>query len=190
MAESVFIPVLLGTARTNRNSEKAAKFVHAELAKQDGVETQLVDVASMGYSQTVPPWGEGGADEHPTEWKEIMTRADGLIIVTPEYNHGYPGELKMALDSLYDEYEKKPVGICGVSKGHFGGARVVDHIKQVLIEFKMVPARNAMYFSKIKEAFDEDGNPTDEKLAERLNKVFEEVLWYARALKPARENTA
>lgn len=61
-----------------------------------------------------------------------MTRADGLVIVSPEYNHGYPGEMKLMLDQLYKEYNRKPVGICGVSSGALGGARMVEQLRLIL----------------------------------------------------------
>lgn len=177
------IPVLLGTARRGRMSENAARFVHQKLIENENVDSQLVDVKNHVYTVTTPPWGEGGADKSKTKWKEIMEEADALIIVTPEYNHSYPGELKLLLDSLYKEYEKKPVGICGVSAGELGGARVVDHIKQVLIELKMIPIRNSVYFSGVKDLFSESGIIKDASYGERVETMLEELLWYTNALK-------
>lgn len=185
--DTLSIPVILGTGRTDRRSAGVAQFVHDQLAARDGVETQLVDVKAHAPQLTTPPWGAGGADAEPTEWKRIAEQAHGFVIVTPEYNHGYPGELKLLLDALYDEYKHKPVGVCGVSSGHLGGARVVDHIKPVLIEFSMVPTRNAGYFASVKELFTDAGELKDpETHAERLEKMFAEIEWYGRALAAAR----
>ena len=183
-----FIPVILGTARKGRQSEAPAQFVFSELQQRDDIETEFVDVRDhVSELATVPPWGEGGANENSTKWKEIASRADAFIFVLPEYNHGYPGELKLLFDSLYDEYFKKPVALCGVSAGIFGGSRVVDHIKPALIEAKMVPIRSAMYFGQVKSVF-KDGVPIDsEEQQKRLNGVLEELLWYASALKKERE---
>ena len=182
----VFIPVLLGTGRADRSSENVAKFVASEVGKNENIETELVDVKDFKYTETTPPYGKGGADETPTKWKEVMTRADGLIIVVPEYNHGYPGELKLLLDSLYGEYEKKPVLMCGVSAGGLGGARVVDHLKQVLIELKMVPTRDALYYSGVRDLFDESGAIKGEGHDKLVSDALVELLWYAEALKKAR----
>ncbi|MBL7045850.1 MAG: NAD(P)H-dependent oxidoreductase [Parcubacteria group bacterium] len=182
----LFIPVLLGTGRVDNNSSNVAKFLVGELEKVGIVETKLIEVGEMGFSVTVPPWGLGGTDEKPTEWQKTMDRADGLLLVTPEYNHGYPGELKLALDSLYKEYEKKPVAICGVASGGFGGARAVENIKPVLGELKMVIAKNSLYFSKVKDLFDENGNITDQSLSERAPRMFDELVWLADALKTKR----
>ena len=184
--EKIFIPVLLGTGRIDRASEGVANFVINEIVKNKKVETKLIDVKECRYTVSTPPWGKGGANEKSTQWKEIMTRADGLIIVVPEYNHGYPGELKLMLDSLYAEYEKKPVLLCGVSSGRLGGARVVDHIKPVLIELKMVPTQSALYFSGVGKLFDETGSINDDTYAKRVSDSLVELLWYAESLKRAR----
>ena len=77
-----------------------------------------------------------------------MLAADGLIVVSPEYNHGYPGPLKEVLDSLYEEYEHKPIGICGAGGG-LGGSRAVEQLRLVAIELKLVPIREALYFPMV-----------------------------------------
>src|SRR5262245_58802077 len=114
------IPVILGTARSGRESEKVAKFVH-EFAVQHGFLTELVDVRDYLQSFT--------EEKELTAWKEKATAADGFIIVSPEYNHGYPGELKMFLDSAYVEYNHKPLGIVGVSDGMAGGIRMAEQLR-------------------------------------------------------------
>ncbi len=182
--EKLFIPVVLGSAREGRQSEKAARFVFDELQKQDGVATEFVDVRDhVSGIATVPPWGVGGANEVPTKWKDVATRADAFIFVLPEYNHGYSGEFKLLLDSLYNEYERKPVAVCGVSAGSFGGARVIDHIKPILVELKMIPIRNSLYFGKIKELFDENGLLVDESVRERAESMFTDLMWHTKRLK-------
>ena len=115
----LFIPVILGTPRQGRYSEHVAKFVTAELAKFPGVETKLVDVRDLPLPVT-----DAGEDIKDKAFSELCMRADGFVIVAPEYNHGYPGLLKHALDTNLKEYIHKAVGICGVSAGGFGGTRV------------------------------------------------------------------
>ena len=178
----LFIPILLGTAREGRQSEKAAKFVLEEAKKYGQFETQLLDVRDFVGVAKTKAMGETKAKE----WSEIMKRADGLIIVSPEYNHGYPGELKLMLDHLYDEYNRKPVAICGVSGGDLGGARMVEVLRTSLIELQMVPTRNAVYFGAIQNLFDEQGKIKDQSFAEKLKPMFDELVWYAKALKAAR----
>ncbi|MEX0916914.1 MAG: NADPH-dependent FMN reductase [Candidatus Paceibacterota bacterium] len=174
--KKLFIPVVLGTGREGRKSEYPAHLITEELNKRENVEAMLVDAREHASQVTVPPWGKGGADEIETEWKRIVLKADALIIVTPEYNHGYPGELKILLDSLFDEYKGKPVGLCGVSKGMWGGTRVVEHIKPVLVEFSMIPIRSALYFPKVEEAFDKEGDLQDESARERVGAFIDALL--------------
>jgi NAD(P)H-dependent FMN reductase len=146
--------------------------------------TQLVDVHEHAPSKTVPPWGAGGANEQPTQWQRIADEAHGFVIVVPEYNHGYPGELKLLLDALFDEYTNKPVGICGVSGGGFGGARVVHHLKPVLIEFGMIPTQTALHISAVDETLAEDGtDQSDMDLTKPLTKMLDELYERASVLR-------
>ncbi len=182
--EKIFIPILLGTAREGRQSEKAAKFVLEEAKKHGQFETELLDVRDFtSLAKT-----QGMQEEQSKKWSEIMKRADGLIIVAPEYNHGYPGELKLMLDQLYKEYNRKPVGICGISAGSLGGARMVEVLRTALIELQMVPVRNTVYFSSIQNLFDEGLEIKDDSYAKKLIALFDEVLWYAKALQKTRNS--
>lgn len=177
----LFIPVVLGTARVDRRSELAAQYMF-EQTQAYGLPSELVDVRTMTINETIPSWVE---DADATGWRKLVAKADGLIIVSPEYNHGYPGELKMLLDRAYDEYKQKPVAVCGTGGG-LGGARMVEGLRTVLIELSMVPIRNAIYFSGIKELFDEEGRIKDDTFAERIETLLTELTWYALALKEAR----
>jgi NAD(P)H-dependent FMN reductase len=179
----IYIPIILGTAREERRSEKAANFVFQEFQKQKGVETEIIDVRDYRIVAT-----DDSVEQEPAKrFAEKVIRADGFIIVAPEYNHGYSGELKMMLDMLYKEYNRKPVAICGVAGGGMGGVRMVEQLRLVAIEFQMVPISKAVYFSNAGKLFNEQGKITDDSYSERLQKMFEELLWYAAALKQARE---
>lgn len=188
--ERIFIPVLLGTARDGRQSEAVARFVHREFAKRENLETELIDVADHLRERTLPPWGKGGADEVSTPWRETMARANGLLIVSPEYNRGYPGELKMLLDSIYQEYRRKPLALVGVSDGPWGGGRMVEQMKLVAAGLSMVTVPTTVNTPFADKLFDGEGNITDPKYADRLKPLFDELEWYARALGAARERHA
>lgn len=182
--EHKHIPVVLGTARTGRASEDVAKAVVTIIEAMDGYSSELVDVKDHAQAAiTVPPWGEGGANEHPTAWKEIVEKSHALVLVTPEYNHSFPGELKLLLDSLWDSYVGKAVGLVGVSAGTLGAARVIDHIKPVLIELKLHPIKEAVHISKVAEAIAEDGTFANAKTAEYTQKMVEEIAALSTALK-------
>lgn len=180
---SLTIPVILGTARENRVSEKIAQFVFAEAQKfgqGTGWNTEFVDIRDYPATKTDKEHKNAG-------WEKIVEGADAFIIVSPEYNHGYPGELKMFLDNLYGEYSRKAFAVCGVSDGGMGGVRMVEQLRLVLLDFHAVPIANAVYFSKAPELFDESGTMKDPSYADRLKKLFEELDWFARALNAARE---
>src|SRR5215471_11396729 len=107
------IPVILGTTRKGRMSSHAAQFIFEEVRNRDDVVTELIDIAKLNL--VVDDAGEAIKDPRFSE---------AMIIVTPEYNHGFPGLLKHVLDSCLKEYIHKAAGIVGVSAGPFGGARV------------------------------------------------------------------
>lgn len=181
----LFIPLILGTAREGRLSEAAAHFMFERLRKQKGVESMLVDVRD--YHVRATDHSERLAVEK--RFAKIMNEADGLVIVAPEYNHGYPGELKMLLDMAFDEYAGKPVGICGVSDGNLGGARMVEQLRLVAVALRLVPISQALYFSNITKLVGPDGTVSDPAFDRRSEKFFKELLWYAEALRAQRKKS-
>src|SRR5215813_13760587 len=180
------IPVILGTPRQGRYSEPVAKFVTAELAKFPGVETKLVDVRDL----PLPVTG-AGEDIKDKGFSELCMRADAFVIVAPEYNHGYPGLLKHALDTNLKEYIHKAVGICGVSAGGFGGTRVIQNLLAVMRELGLVTIFWDGNFSGAQSLFDEHGmikdRPTHEK---RLDQFLGELIWMSKVLRYGREHVS
>src|SRR6185503_16161853 len=108
----LFIPVILGTVRKGRRSAFAAQAVVERVRARAGVDTELIDMSALGLAVD----DEGTAIKTPA-FSEKVARADALIVVCPEYNRGYPGSLKHALDSCLEEYVHKAVGVVGVSGG-------------------------------------------------------------------------
>lgn len=180
----LYIPIILGTAREGRQSEKVAKFVHGEVTNSPEIETELLDVRDF----RLPATDNTEGSETAKRLIDKINKADGFIVVSPEYNHGYPGELKMMLDLAYQQYARKPLGIVGVSSGGLGGARMVEQLRQVSVEFHMVPIREAVYFSTVKKLFDQSGKILDESYSRKIGKLLEELVWYAKVLKWGRDN--
>ena len=177
----LFIPVILGTGRTGRLSEPVAKFVYAELRQRPEVETELIDI------RTIPVNPEGPTTEHKNaEFAAKMKRADGLAIVVPEYNHGYPGLLKQVLDMNLEEYIHKAVGLCGVSAGPFGGSRVIENLLPVLRELGLMTIFTDVNFGLAGKLFDGDGKLLDAAYVRRVSGFFDELIWMSRALRTAR----
>lgn len=170
------IPIILGTGRDGRRSEAVAQYV-LEQAKKLGLESELLDVRDYASLFT------HRHDDKADAWKAKMAAADGFILVMPEYNHGFSGELKNVLDKAYAEYAKKPFGLVGVSEGSHGGMRVVELILPVIVALGGVATQHHAYIGNAEEFTGEADGGTQK----RVEGVFEEVVWYAQALKEARE---
>jgi NAD(P)H-dependent FMN reductase len=176
----MFIPVILGTARKGRESEKVAHYVLGLLKEREGVETELLDVREHTFGETIPSWVD---DDRIKPWKAIAKRADGFIIVSPEYNHTYPGELKMLLDAVYKkECEHKPFGICAVSNGNFAGTRMVEHLLSVIYTIGGIPAKVA-HFSHVPDFDPKKEQSEESNKRKQVEAVFDEVVWFAEKLK-------
>src|SRR3984893_16866009 len=181
----LFIPLILGTARQGRESEHAAQFVFERTKARAGVGTESVDVATLPMKPD-----DAGEQMKDPKLSATIERCDGLIIVTPEYNHSFPGLLKHALDMNLKEYIHKAVGICGVSAGQLGGARVIETLLPVMRELGLVTIFEDVNFGKIGELFDERGNLLDENFIRRVDVFLNELIWMARVLRHGRENIA
>jgi NAD(P)H-dependent FMN reductase len=177
------IPVILGTPRRGRLSEHVARVMVEELCKRDDVRTSLVDVRELPLTPT-----DAGEAIKDARFSETIMHADGLVIVAPEYNHGYPGILKHALDTNLKEYIHKPVGLCGVSAGGFGGTRVVESLLPVMRELGLVTIFWDVNVSSAGKVFDADGRLLDPALPRRIDKMLGELVWMARVLRYGREH--
>jgi len=181
--EDLFIPVLLGTGRKDRQSEHVAKYI-LEKVKKYGYKTQLIDVRFLSTTATIPSWVKSSKTK---SWSKTMLQADGLIVVSPEYSHGYPGELKIFMDGIFKEYERKPVAICGVSSGGFGGARVIEALRLYFSELRLIAIRQALYFANVETLFTKSGNIKDKSFDKKIQSLLDDFNFYAMALKKARE---
>lgn len=183
----LFIPLLLGTPRKNRESENVAKWVFAKLQARDEVETQFFDVCDFDLPHD--DYGQQIKDRFP-EWRDAIIRADGLVIVTPEYNHGYPGPLKSVLDLLLREYVHKAVAFAGVSAGPWGGTRVIEACVHMVRELGLAVTFTDLNFPKVASKFDENGNLLDPAYETRVQGFLDELVWMATTLRWGRENVS
>ena len=178
------IPVMLGTTRKGRASEPVAKFVFEEVQKRDGVATKFIDIRELKF-----PIDDAGEAIKDAEFSETIMHADGLVIVTPEYNRGYPGLLKHVLDTNLKEYIHKAVGICGVSAGGFGGARVIENMLPVMRELGLVTIFWDGNFSGARRLFDKDGNISNREMYQKqIDQFLGELIWMSKVLRYGREN--
>lgn len=180
------IVVVASTTRENRLSIKAAELV-AEVGKEfPAIEITFADVADF-----FPLPGEGNDPEsqHP-KWIEINQKSDAYFIVTPEYNHSFPGSLKMLLDNDLKNYIHKPVALAGVSSGRTGGARAIESLLHPLRELGLVATFTDVLFFQIGsflEQIQQDSKLLEDQ-KERIRKAYKELIWMATTLKWGREN--
>jgi len=182
ISRTLFIPVILGTARMGRMSLHAARLVTEELSKRNGVETDLIDIAKLPL-----PTNDAGEAIKDLDFSSKISNADAVVIVSPEYNHGYPGLLKHVLDSCLKEYIHKAVGIVGVSAGPFGGVRVIQNLLPVMRELGLVTIFWDVNFSNVQKTFSAKGDLLDESYIRRIDKFLKELIWMAKTLRHGRE---
>jgi len=178
-----YIPIIAGSTRRDRQSIKVARFVFSRFQQRKNVQTELLDLLQLNF----PIMEERlhRRDDPPPglrEYGEKIGRADSLIIVTPEYNNGYPGVLKNALDYLLPEYERKPFGIVTVSAGGFGGINCLAQLRLVVLGMGGLPIPESLSISRVHDSFKEDGTPNEAAYEKRASEFFDELLWFTEAI--------
>ncbi len=183
--DKLFIPILLGTNRNERQSENVAKWLFSKMQENPEIETEFFDVGDFELPRD--DYGTALGDSFP-EWRDAIIRADGLVIVSPEYNHGYPGSLKSVLDLLLKEYIHKAVALVGVSAGPFGGTRVVEALVPMVRELGLAVTFTDLNFPTIRQKFDENGKLLDDAYERRVEGFLEELIWMSKTLRWGRQN--
>lgn len=183
----LFLPILLGTNRKDCLSEHAAKWVFAKMEERDEIETRFFDVRDFDLPSY--DYGTQIGRLFP-EWRNAIIKADGLVIVSPEYNHGYPGVLKSVLDLLLKEYIHKAVAFVGVSAGPWGGTRVIESMVPMVRELGLAVTFSDLNFPFIASKFDDDGNLLDTEYEKRVAVFLDELVWMSRTLRWGRDNVA
>lgn len=181
------IGIILASTRQARNGEKIAGWVTHVADKHDGVHFKLIDLAEVDlpfFDEPNPPMTGRYTLAHTKAWAKQIADLDGFIVVTPEYNHGYPATIKNALDHLYAEWGGKPVGFVGY--GVAGGTRAIEQLMPITVQLNMIPLSgqvNLHIFSQM----DQDGNflPTEQD-EESLSNLLSSVKQHAKKVYEAR----
>ena len=186
--QRITIAVLTGTTRVQRESIKAAHYIAEYGRGLKAVEIIFVDPVDFSFP------GDGNDPEgKDPRYTEIVSRADAFFVVTPEYNHSFPGSLKRMLDSELALYNHKPVAFAGASNGNWGGVRAVEALVPAVRETGLVVLSWDIYFPRVQEMFHDDGTIKQEYQArtdKNLGKIFDELLWMARMFKAGRAELA
>jgi NAD(P)H-dependent FMN reductase len=196
-SERLKIELIVGTTRPNRFSEKAARWMFALARQRPELDVEWVDLRDYPlpfYDEPLPPIALAGRYTHPEArvWASKVAEADGYIIVTAEYSHGYPAVLKNALDYVYREWNHKPVGFVGY--GNAGGARSIEQLRQVVIELDMMPLRAAVHippevFWAVLNMREGDPDPF-QSLNDRAQGFLNELTEWTRVMQGLRQEAA
>lgn len=189
------LKVLVGSTRPSRAADRVAPWVLGRARDWPELEVELLDLRDwpLPFFQEHP--GTIGDIENPTysdpivkRWNQTVAGGDAFLVVTTEYNHSVPGQLKNAIDSVWLSFalRNKPVGVVAYSGGIAGGARAVEHLALIAVEAEAVPMRNAVLIPFVRDAFDEEGRPKNPATEIALTVLLEDLAWYGNALKVAR----
>jgi NAD(P)H-dependent FMN reductase len=188
------IGIVIGSTRPGRFGEKPAAWIHGIARKRADLDFDVIDLRDYPlplFNETgSPAWGPI-KNEVAQRWAAKLAGLDGFILVTPEYNHGTSAVLKNALDYAYKEFVRKPVAFVGY--GGVGGARAVEHLRLVAVELQMASVRNAVHIAGSDFlGLWQQGKSFDElpHLAQSAAAMLEELAWWTKTLKVARENAA
>jgi NAD(P)H-dependent FMN reductase len=172
------IKIIIGSVRDGRAGEKVAAWVlnsaerYAGNLKFEMIDLKDIDLPFMNEPKS-PKSGKDYFYEHTRIWSNIIDEADGFIFVTPEYNHGYSGVLKNALDYLYYEWKGKPAGLVGY--GFRGASNSIRQLKEVFEIIRIKPIETQVGIHRISEAFNEDGTLKPENIKGEINELFNEL---------------
>ncbi len=173
------ITILSASIRAGRKSHRVALFFKKFIEANKVGAVELLDLNTYQF----PVFNERlkFLNNPPTavvEFAEKIKAADGVIIVTPEYNGGYPASLKNVIDLLYQEWHRKPIAISTVSDGVFGGTQVITSLQFTLWKIRAWTVPAMFPVPKAHELFTEDGDPTDKPNIDKRAKLFvDELLW-------------
>jgi NAD(P)H-dependent FMN reductase len=179
------IIILSSSVRQGRNSHRVALFFKNFMESKNLASAEIIDLNAYQFpvfNERLKYQKDPGSNV--LEFAEKIKRADGVIIVTPEYNGGYPAALKNVVDLLYDEWHRKPIAISTVSDGVFGGTQVITSLQFSLWKIRAWTVTAMFPVPKVQQTFDEQGTPADAVSIEKRASVFvNELLWCVEAKK-------
>ncbi len=173
------IVIISSSIRFGRNSHRVAQFLYNYIVERSLADIEILDLKECNFPifeerlRSLP-------DPSPAvlEVSGKIKKADGVIIVTPEYNGGYPASLKNLIDLLLDEWKRKPIAVATVSKGQFGGAHVITSLVFCLWKIGAIVVPATFAVAKVETAYDANGSPANKEVSDSIAKSFAgELLW-------------
>jgi len=188
------IGIVIGSTREGRFADKPAQWIHGIAQQRTDLAFELVDLRDHPlpfFNEPMSPAWAPVKNEAAQRWAARLATLDGLVVVTPEYNHGPSAVLKNAFDYAYKEFGRKPIGFVGY--GGVGAARAVEQLRLVATELQMAPVRNAVHIGMVEFlGIWQQGKSFDDypHLAQAAGGMLDDMAWWAAALKNARQASA
>ncbi|MEE1791634.1 NAD(P)H-dependent oxidoreductase [Streptomyces sp. BE308] len=182
------IGIIIGSVRTGRYADTIANWFIAEARKRTDLDIHVIDLAEPAILDELKLTLD--ARPEPADTPGLADRIeplDGCVVITPEYNHGYPASLKLAIDYVYTAWQAKPVSFVSYG-GMAGGQRAVEQLRQVFAEMHAVTLRDVVSFHNMWEQFDAEGHPLDpDGTGKAAEVLFDQLAWWGRTLREGRE---
>lgn len=185
------IGIIIGSTREGRFGEKPAAWIHQIAQQRTDLSFEVIDLRDHPmpfFAEAMSPAWAPVKNEAAQRWAAKLATLDGLIAVTPEYNHGPSAVLKNAFDYAYKEFIRKPIGFVGY--GGVGAARAIEQLRLVATELQMAPVRNAVHIGMVEfMGIWQQGKTFEDfpHLAQAATGLLDDMAWWAKALKTARE---
>jgi len=189
------LQVIVGSTRPTRAADRVVPWVVERAQSHGEFEVEVLDLRDWPLPFFQERMGTIGDFSDPTysdpivrSWNRKIAEGDAYLIVTAEYNHSVPGQLKNAIDSVFISFgfRNKPIGFVGYSGGIAACTRAVEHLALIAIEAEAVPMRSSVLIPFVTEAFDEDGKPKNPATDIALTITLEDLSWFSTALGRAR----
>jgi NAD(P)H-dependent FMN reductase len=191
----VKLHIIVGSTRPTRAADKVIPWVTSTAALHEAFETEILDLRDWHLPMFGEHMGSVGDPQDPSysdeivrRWNRKIAEADAYLIITPEYNHSIPGELKNAIDNVFVSFafRNKVMAFVGYSGGVGGGIRAIEHLNQVAVELEAMPLRSTVIVPFVDAAFAAGGEPADPAAAVSLQIALDDLAWWAAALHAAR----
>lgn len=178
------IAVIVGSTRHNRVGRHVADWFMNKVANNQEAEFELIDLKDVNLpflDEPEIPSKENYKNESTISWSETIKKYDGYVLVTAEYNHGPPAPLKNALDTLYVEWDKKPVAFVGY--GAYGAARAIEQLVSVASKIGMVPlTKTVVGLLSLEQSVRRDGSIDETFIKGKVENLTNNLLWWANKL--------
>lgn len=181
MTEPTRLTIILGSAREGRYCDTVFRWVLAEIGSSTDFVVDVIDPASLDLGSL----GRGNGGESVAALRQRIDEADAFLVVTPEYNHGYPAALKAVIDSAYIEWQAKPVAFISYG-GISGGLRAVEQLRLVFAELHAVTLRDSVSFPIPWRRFGANGLADAHEERKALDMLLARLLWWSHTLRRAR----